>query len=603
LRTNTAPERQRAWSGGALVAVSASVGLLAGMRAAIRVDLPGLQPLLELDGIPREGLGIAWSARALWPADIQASALERLLVVLCALALSAVLVATLNALILLAESAANRRAELAVRSAVGATPGVIARMLRLELRPLLTAGAALGLLAGLAGGGAARALWPGPLASVSLRSPIDVLVAVAGLVGALTAVYVHGGLRAARPERAASVLRAGTRTGADPMAVFARKALTAGHTSLAGTLLVGTLALSGTLGAASEGANGGDGDGDEGATVAYTATAPRAGAWSELLARIAGIPGIEAESLAAPGALLGLGIREVATAECGNCSRGLMPAPLWNVLADHHAVSPGFFELAGIEVLSGRPFTASDGPDAEPVILVNETFARTAFERGLPIGKRVRIGSDLGSWYRVIGVVADHAVPVIGADASPKEVVYLSALQQSPRSGALLLRGSGGALDRAEATMAGLGFAAGPRRTLREHRANAARPLRWAYMISAFVAGLALLLAGHGVYATALQTTRRRIGELAIRRALGASQRRIVAYVLLDRLRVVAWGLAGFAFLGMLAVALLQSAAGLPLAPPGAYLGIAFALAALAIVASARAAREATAVEPGVLLE
>jgi hypothetical protein len=602
LRTNIAPERLRAWSGGALVAVSASVGLLAGMRAAIRVDLPGIQPLLELDGIPREGLGIAWSARTLWPADIQASALERLLVVLCALALSAVLVATLNALILLAESAANRRAELAVRSAVGASPAVISRMLRLELRPLLTAGAALGLLAGLAGGGAARALWPGPLASVSPRSPTDLLVAVAALVGVLTAVYVHGGLRAARPERAASVLRAGTRTGADPMAVFARKALTAGHTSLAGTLLVGTLALSGTLGATSRD-EADDGDGDEGATVAYSATAPRAGAWSELLARIAGIPGIEAESLAAPGALLGLGIREVATAECGNCSRGLMPAPLWNVLADHHAVSPGFFELAGIEVLSGRPFTASDGPDAEPVILVNETFARTAFERGLPIGKRVRIGSDLGSWYRVIGVVADHAVPVIGADASPKEVVYLSALQQSPRSGALLLRGSGGALDRAEATMAGLGFAAGPRRTLGEHRANAARPLRWAYMISAFVAGLALLLAGHGVYATALQTTRRRIGELAIRRALGASPRRIVAYVLLDRLRVVAWGLAGFAFFGMLAVALLQNAAGLPLAPPGAYLGVALALAALAIVASARAAREATAVEPGVLLE
>jgi ABC-type antimicrobial peptide transport system permease subunit len=122
-------------------------------------------------------------------------------------------------------------------------------------------------------------------------------------------------------------------------------------------------------------------------------------------------------------------------------------------------------------------------------------------------------------------------------------------------------------------------------------------------MIAAVVAGLALLLAGHGVYATALQTTRRRIAELAIRRALGASPRRIVAYVLLDRLRVVAWGLAGFAFFGMLAVALLQNAAGLPPAPPGAYLGIALALAALAIAASARAAQEATTVEPGVLLE
>ena len=149
----------RAWSGGTIVALSAAVGVLVGPRSIARVELPRLEPLFGLETIPREALGAAWSARALWPADLQAGALERLLAVVAVLFLTAAAVATLNAVILLAESAASRRTELEVRSAMGESPMVLARMMVGELRTRLTGGTALGLLLGLASPSSERSSW------------------------------------------------------------------------------------------------------------------------------------------------------------------------------------------------------------------------------------------------------------------------------------------------------------------------------------------------------------------------------------------------------------------------------------------------------------
>jgi putative ABC transport system permease protein len=584
-------------SRGALVALAAATGILVGLRAIVHVELPRLVPLLGLEPIPREGLGVAWSELASWPADLQAAALERLILVVTVLFLCAALVATLNGVIVLAESAAGRRGELAVRSALGASPVRLTIMMLRELRTLLLGGLGVGIVGGVAAGSAARALWPAPLATWLPLESSDLLLALLGLWIAVAAAYLAAGWQTTRKGRTAIVLRAGTRTDADPGAVFVRKVLTAGHAAIAGTVLVGAVTLASAL---DTGAAPGDGDGE---TVVYDLTAPEPGTWSPLLTVIRDVPGIEAESLAAPGALVGLGIREIAIAECGNCSRGLMPAPLWNALADHHAVAPGYVELAGLSVLEGRDFTDEDAEGAEPVALVNETFARSSFERGEPIGKRVRIGADFDAWYRVVGVVADQSVPVLGADERTREAVYLNALRRAPRHGTLLLRGSTEGLRVAEGVMSARGFDPGPGRTVGAHRAEALRELRWTYRAAVLAAVLVLLLAAHGVYAMALQTTRRRTAEVAIHRAVGATPLRVASHVLGERLRVTAWGLAGFGFFGTLIVALLRSAAGMPPPGPLTYAGVALLLSGVALVASGRAAKEALAVEPSAILD
>jgi hypothetical protein len=610
---------RRRWYDGAPVAVAAAVGLLIGVRAVLTFQLPRPRALVRLEHIPRESLGLRWSERALWPADLQAAALDGLVTLVAGLALAALAIATLNALILLAESAANRRAELAVRIAVGATPTALAGMLLRELRPLLATGLALGGVLGLAAGGTARAAWPGPTAQLSAPSALaQIGFGLAVVVGLLVVAHVTSALRVARAERSAPVLRAGGRTADDPGAIFVRKALTVVHVGLAGSVVIGMLTLGGALGGEPTTMDGSpatvDGspatiDGSlatthgTAETIVIDATSPGPDAWAELRERLRRVSGLEAESLSTPGTLVGLGVRDYALAECGRCSRGGLPAPLWSAVVDHHAVTPGFFELAGVEIVDGRAIEPSDGPGAEPIAVVSRSFAYSSFENGDPVGKRVRLGSGFEDWYTVVGVVEDLRVPVPGADDLPREAVYLSALQRPPRAGTVLLRGDANAIRGARAVMESLGLGPGPARTLTEHRAVAAAPLAWAHGGALALALAALALGAHGVYATAVQATRRRVRDVAIRRAMGARSRHVAAYVLGERARITCWGLAGMLFGGTLVVGLLRKTAGMaPLGPAG-YGAVAALLLATALAASARALREALAVDPATLLD
>jgi len=586
------------WLGGIPVALAAAVGLLIGVRAVLSFELPRPRPLLGLEHLPRESLGVRWSGRALWPVDLQAAALEGLVSLLAGLALAALAIATLNALILLAESAANRRGELAVRVAVGATPRALAAMLLGELRRLVVVGLTLGGLLGLAAGGAARAAWPGPTEALGPTSALaPVALALVVLLGLLGATHVTSALGAVRAERAAPALRAGGRTAQDPAAIFVRKVLTAAHLSLAGSIVVGTLTLSGALrGAAAPAAEATE-------TVAIEATSPGPGAWAELRERLAEVPALEAESLASPGTLIGLGVRDYALAECGRCSRGGLPMPLVSAVVGHHAVAPGFFGLAGVEVVDGRPLRRADAVGAAPVAVVSRSFANSSFEDGDPLGKQVRLGSGPEDWYTVVGVVEDVRVPVLGANDLPPQAVYLSALQRPPRSGTVLLRGRADAVRSAWQIMESLGFWPGPTRALAEHRTRWGAPLAWARAAALGLALAGLLLAAYGVYVTALQTTRRRAHDIAVRRATGARGRHVAAHVLSERVRISSWGLAGMLFFGTLVVGLLRKTAGVAPLGPASYGAVAALLLLLALVASVRAMREALEVEPATLLE
>ena len=109
-------------TGGTLASLAAAAGLLVGLRTIASYELPRPASLLGIEPMAREGLGVLWSVRAMWPVEFQAAALERLIGLLAALVLAAIAIATLNAVILLAENAADRRQELAIRSALGANP-------------------------------------------------------------------------------------------------------------------------------------------------------------------------------------------------------------------------------------------------------------------------------------------------------------------------------------------------------------------------------------------------------------------------------------------------------------------------------------------------
>lgn len=585
------------WPAGALVGLATGAGLLVALRAIAALDADGLTSLLTLEAIPRESFGIEWSARAAWPVDAQRAAWDSLVGTVAALFLASIALAALNAVILLAEGSAARRGELAVRSALGATPWTLTQCLLAEIRTLVVAGSGLGIVAGLAGGLAARIAWPHGLSPVLARPPLELIAALTVLIALCGAAHLGGVRRAVRHGRAADDLRAGARVSADPMAVFVRKALAASHVSVAATVLAMALALS-------EGRSGGTDAGADGApeTVVLGLTEPATG-WAAAFRALREVPGLEAESLAAPGALVGLGVRDIAITECGACVRGGLPTPLWSAIADHHVVGPSYFDLVGIELIEGRDFGHDDDEASEPVAIVNRTFAYTSFEGGRPIGKRIRIGTDFGSWYRVVGVVDNQSARGLGTDGVQREAVYVSALQRPPGTGYIVLMGRDDAIAAATLALDAAGYAPTRPEPVTAFRARAGGAVSWARMVAVALAMFALLLATHGTYLVAVQTTRRRRGALAVRRAVGASSWRIVSYVLAERLRVTAWGLAGFAFFGTLALALLKGSTGLQGPGPSGYVLVAGGLATVALMASARAAGEALAVEPTRLLD
>ena len=101
-----------------------------------------------------------------------------------------------------------------------------------------------------------------------------------------------------------------------------------------------------------------------------------------------------------------------------------------------------YFVTMGIPIKRGRGFTAEDGPNAPPVVVVNETMARKVFGSDDPIGQHVRIGPNpSGPWSTVVGVIGDvrHA----GLEATPAAELYINYLTGPPVAPFIALRTSG----------------------------------------------------------------------------------------------------------------------------------------------------------------
>jgi len=607
--------------GGALVALVSAVGALVAGRAIVAVELPGVRSLVSLPPLPRVTFGVDWSGTAIWPTQLQQAGLTRVAGVSLGLVLAVVSVAILNAVVLLAEAGASRRREMAVRAALGAGPLALLRLMLRDLRVLLASALALGVALGLAVGGALRASWPGTL--VALRVVVaagSLLPVVLGSMALAFLGYVAVGLRAGSGRILSRELTSGTRITDEGRAVALRRMLSAFQMAVAGSVLCGMLALAraggsqppqdaaadAALAAARNAAAGADVAWAGGASVVRVhapglASAPE---WTSLLERLRRVPGLEAESLATPGALLGLGVHDYALSQCGRCVRGEFVLPLVGAVPAHHAVGPGFFAATGWKLEEGREFTAADRAGAPRVAVVNRSLASSSFENGEALGHQIRIGTDPRAWYTVVGVVADGASPVVGGGAGAPDAVFLSALQQPPAYADVILRGSPDSVRSAVAVLDAAGWAPGPITTVAARRERAAATLRWVSLLSLGLGLLTLVLALHGMHVTARQVTRRRMRELAIRRVLGASDRQVLRHAVAGTLRGAAWGAYGSVLGGTLVVALLEKAAsGVSMPGPGVFAGIALILATGALMASAGAALDQLRVEPGAAVE
>jgi putative ABC transport system permease protein len=99
---------------------------------------------------------------------------------------------------------------------------------------------------------------------------------------------------------------------------------------------------------------------------------------------------------------------------------GRAPSPTaQQPLAGYRAVTGDYFRTLRIPLLRGRLFTAEDGPDAAPVILINQAMAQRFWPEEDPLGQRLRFGEPSDPVYTIVGVVGDIKHMGLGADEGP----------------------------------------------------------------------------------------------------------------------------------------------------------------------------------------
>jgi putative ABC transport system permease protein len=268
-------------------------------------------------------------------------------------------------------------------------------------------------------------------------------------------------------------------------------------------------------------------------------------------------------------------------------------------------VTPGYFKTVGLALVRGRLFDDRDGTRSAPVLLLNEAAARRFFEGREPLGARLRFW---GASRTVIGVVADERFK--GTAAAPPLAVY-TPLAQAPSvtgAGVLLVRTNGdpsamaGAvrnlIHEQDASLAVFGLE--PLDTTLSR--SISRPRFTAALLAVF-AGVALLLAAIGIYGLLAYSVSRRRREIGIRLALGARPGQVSAAVIGRGVGLagagLVVGLAAAAATGRLVEGLLFDTRPVD---PEIYLAVVAVVIFASAVAAIVPARRATRVDPVVAL-
>jgi putative ABC transport system permease protein len=275
-------------------------------------------------------------------------------------------------------------------------------------------------------------------------------------------------------------------------------------------------------------------------------------------------------------------------------------------MVDHYqAITPDYLRTMGVPVRRGRPFTEADRDGAPEVVLVSESMARQFWPGQDPIGKR--IGYPWPSeWLTVVGVVGDVRQNDLRASAGT--TVYRPFLQAPDASMTIVVRTTADAPSLApvlRATVAEVDRdvpVSDVRTMATVLAASVARP-RFAMLLLAAFAAVAMLLGVVGIYGVISYAVAQRTHELGVRITLGAQRGDIIRMILRDGSWLAAVGIA----LGLLAAfwltRFLRSLLfGVTVADPVTYIGVALLLAAVALLATYIPARRATRVDPMVAL-
>jgi putative ABC transport system permease protein len=517
---------------------------------AATTELRGLQPQIRAGSWPRTfpTRDFLKDPFVLEPAGVGTSAYRQLyrrpLMTILAVVALVLLMACANIANLQLARGAERRHEMSVRLALGASRWRLARQLLMESIVLAGIGASLGLVLAT---WASRAL----VTQLSSEAPVVLDLSLDGRVLAFTAATMIGtvilfGL--------APALRATHVAPMDALKAHGRGPTGDARAHVSNGLLVAQVAVSLLLVVAAglfvrtfahltRVSLGFDRD----RVLWMMVTAPTVPAadrnpfYHRLVRAAAAVPGV-----AGAGGSLNPPLTVSSAADIVATVPGTESRPDAGALSQFIDITPGWLAAYGTPIRAGRDLDDHDTQAARPVMLVNETFVRRLFPGRNLIGTTLALTAHdppygdrpLGS-RTVVGIVGDAVYgsirepvpptiyyPLAQRDGPLNLSVFFMAVRSSADSPVLLTRGVAAALTGVNPDL---------RFTFRlvADQVNASLTQdRLVAMLSGFFGGLALLLAGLGLYGVTAYAVARRRAEIAVRMALGAAPAGIVRLVL-----------------------------------------------------------------------
>ena len=472
--------------------------------------------------------------------------------VLLGAVLAVLLVACTNVANLLLARATSRMRELAVRTAIGATRGRLARQ-------ALTESLLLGVLGGLAGCGFAQLLLrffvsiaPDGIPRLE-QATIDLRVLLFALgVSFLSGVLfgLASALRRPTPE-----LLTGKEIRATSRGML-RQVLVTVQIAVSLILLAGAGLLLRSFWKLETVALGMDAKsvitaGFDLAEYRYPDSAKQLAFFNQVETRLKQMPGVTSlalsDTLPPSGGMQATFLSSIEIPGRAKFSAGT------GGMIGYRFITPGYFHSLGIPILHGRGFHEEDRSPAERPVILSEALARKLFPNGEDaIGKSFRYGSQ-NDWRTIVGIAGDVKNNGLAVPADPEfylpwknepegyfrsaHLIIHSAI--NPEAVAKWIRSETAAIDPAvPVTIEGMKTRVGK---------LAQRPRFTAVLLSLF-AGIGVLLAGIGIYGVVAFLVAQQTGEIGIRIALGATPRSVLNLVLSNMAR---WTVAG-ATLGLL---------------------------------------------------
>lgn len=478
-----------------------------------------------------------------------------ILLVLMAAASVVFVIACSNVANLILARSIRREGELAVRAALGAGRGALRRTLLAESLVLCAAGAALGLF--LAGplvelGGRYAARFSVRALDATVDASVLWLGAGLALAAAVLLAYIP---RLPMSDRSGGLGLAGGSVRMTPgtnrrLRIFATTQIACTFVLLAGAgMLVATLTALQT-------ANTGYDLRQVLAVDLPGIVAPgltdksRAAVIEEITRRIGELPGVERVATGASVPFGSVPWRDRGNTPLQFVAEGYQPAngeePPTGLF---RIVSPEYFSVLGVPIVSGREFTDSDRTSKDLVAIVNQSAARRLFPNGDALNRRVtptNLGTNLGSFdtARIVGIVAD--VDEDNVVQEPSMIVYYPLRSGGSR---LFVRAAGdphtliASVTRTIRQVSADQAVERPA-TLEDIRAEVLAPERLNAFVFSALGGIALLIAIVGVAGVLAFSVSARTREFGVRLAIGCSPRDLRVGVLGDGVRIASLGIA-----------------------------------------------------------